>query len=61
MTYREKYKQIHPDRDNALVHIFSCPVGLPTTGVNFPCASTCKACWDQQIPEEKDAEKRNTQ
>ena len=47
MTYRDKFRAEHPDRDADLIHIFRCPPGL---GNIAECESTdCRACWDREM------------
>ncbi len=57
MTYRKKYKQLHPDEDMSDIHLDSCPDILPGIDPTFPCpfpdddvSHGCRDCWDTEIP-----------
>lgn len=55
MTYKEKYKELHPDEDVDDVVIWECPghyfKHAPAT---WTCAGipSCEECWDREMEEE---------
>lgn len=53
MTYREKFRAEHPDKDADMVHKFHCPKD-PNNGRMVPCldwVQSCRACWDREMEE----------
>jgi hypothetical protein len=51
MTYKEKWKKEHPNKDFNTIAI-GCPIGTDGLFAKCPDAhTTCDACWDQEIPE----------
>ena len=53
MTYREKFRAEHPNRDADLIHIYDCP-RYPRTGLPVECVpldESCRACWDREMEE----------
>lgn len=64
MTYREKFKALHPEKDASRVHIGCCPDSYigDMPGFHCPFPSTpydpdeCRNCWDCEIPGTKEEE-----
>lgn len=59
MTYREEYQKYYPTVDASVVHHFHCPKD-PNTGMVVDCIPIsgipdCRACWDREIPDEKES------
>lgn len=62
MTCKEKLKEMHPDWDENVINgqtMSYCPFEL---GINYPpgqaCThTTCKHCWNHEIPEERGDDK----
>ena len=53
MTFKEQYLKDHPDEDVFTLHEKPfCPSDMED-GKHCPAGSSCKACWDREIPEEK--------
>ncbi len=58
MTYREKYKELNPEKDASRIHIACCPdthIGdTPRFRCPFPPKpydpDKCRICWDMDIP-----------
>ncbi len=61
MTYREMYKQLHPEADVSEIHLAICPdtlfLILPGFRCPFPDVDPipegCRDCWDTEIPTTK--------
>lgn len=55
MTYKEKYKELHPEKDVDEVEIWNCPGHyFEHAPKSTKCAEipSCEECWNREMEEE---------